>query len=109
MAKVKNAFYFFVENRHFSGKNPHLSNKSSFSPKNPKFPTKFCKSLENFQPFERNSSTLARKWIKPGTKGLEHRIGGLEKDSLSGNINYDAANHAKMTKLRKEKIQNIEN
>jgi len=74
-----------------------------------KFPTKFSEPIENFHPFERNASTLARKWIKPGTKGLEHRIGGLEKDSLSGNINYDAANHSKMTKLRKKKIQNIEN
>ncbi len=74
-----------------------------------KFPTKFPDSIKNFQPFERNTSTLARNWIKPGTKGLEHRIGGLEKDSISGNINYDATNHSKMTKLRKEKIQNIEN
>ena len=46
--------------------------------------------------------------MKPGTKGMEHRIGGLEKDSISGNISYDPDNHAKMTNLRNQKIQNIE-
>ena len=73
-----------------------------------KFPTKFANFIENYQPFERDPKTLARKWVKPGTKGMEHRIGGLEKDSISGNISYDPDNHAKMTNLRNQKIQNIE-
>jgi 2-oxoglutarate ferredoxin oxidoreductase subunit alpha len=60
-------------------------------------------------PFERDPNTLARKWVKPGTEGMEHRIGGLEKDSLTGNISYDPDNHANMTNLRKQKIQNIQN
>ena len=74
-----------------------------------KFPTKFSDYIENFEPFYRDPKTLARKWVKPGTKGMEHRIGGLEKDSLSGNISYDPENHSKMTSLRRQKIQNIEN
>ena len=64
---------------------------------------------ENFMPFERDPVTLARKWVKPGTKGMEHRIGGLEKDSISGNISYDPENHQKMTNLRSQKIKNIQN
>ena len=64
---------------------------------------------DNYMPFERNPDTLARKWVKPGTKGMEHRIGGLEKDSISGNISYDPENHQKMTNLRAKKIQNIQN
>jgi len=64
---------------------------------------------ENFMPFERDPITLARKWVKPGTKGMEHRIGGLEKDSISGNISYDPENHQKMTNLRSQKIKNIQN
>jgi 2-oxoglutarate/2-oxoacid ferredoxin oxidoreductase subunit alpha len=63
---------------------------------------------QNYMPFERNPDTLARKWVKPGTKGMEHRIGGLEKDSLSGNISYDPENHEEMTKLRAKKIKLIQ-
>ncbi len=51
----------------------------------------------------------ARPWIKPGTPGLMHRIGGIEKDSLTGNISYDPANHQKMTDTRKAKIDGIAN
>jgi len=72
-------------------------------------PVSFEESKENFSPFERDSNTLARKWVKPGTKGMEHRIGGLEKDSITGNINYDPENHQNMTILRAKKIQNIQN
>lgn len=60
-----------------------------------------------FNPFARNPETLARVWAKPGTPGCEHRIGGLEKDYDSGHISYDAANHAKMTATRAEKIARI--
>jgi 2-oxoglutarate/2-oxoacid ferredoxin oxidoreductase subunit alpha len=58
-------------------------------------------------PYKRNEF-LARPWIKPGTKGLEHRIGGLEKENKTGNVSYDALNHEIMTRLRSEKINNIQ-
>ena len=62
---------------------------------------------EGFVPLLRDPDTLARPWALPGTPGLEHRIGGLEKDALTGNISYDAANHAAMTKLRHDKVEAI--
>ena len=52
---------------------------------------------------------LARPWVKPGTPGMEHRIGGLEKQHITGNVSYDTANHEFMVKLRAEKVKNIEN
>ncbi len=58
-------------------------------------------------PFERNSETLARPWVTPGLPGLEHRVGGLEKDLNTGNISYDPVNHQQMTDLRAEKVQAI--
>ena len=60
-----------------------------------------------FQPYARDPETLARPWAIPGTKGLEHRIGGLTKQDITGNVTYDADNHAKMNRLRKEKIEGI--
>jgi len=62
-----------------------------------------------FQPYARDPETLARPWAIPGTPGLEHRIGGLEKADITGNVNYDPLNHEKMTKLRNEKIDRIAN
>ncbi|MCH8861238.1 MAG: 2-oxoacid:acceptor oxidoreductase subunit alpha [Proteobacteria bacterium] len=59
------------------------------------------------KPFERNMDTLARVWVKPGTPGLEHRIGGLERDFETGHISYDPENHQKMTDLRHSKIAGI--
>ncbi len=67
----------------------------------------FHKDQENFSPYQRNQQTLARNWAIPGTPGLEHRIGGLEKDSVTGEINYDPENHEKMVLLRDQKIQRI--
>ncbi|MFO1129006.1 MAG: 2-oxoacid:acceptor oxidoreductase subunit alpha [Rhodospirillales bacterium] len=61
----------------------------------------------DFQPFRRDPETLARPWAVPGTPGLEHRIGGIEKDEITGNISYDPANHQRMTELRREKIERI--
>lgn len=58
-------------------------------------------------PYERDPHTLRRIWIKPGTPGLTHRIGGLERSSSSGHINYEPANHQKMTDARKAKIDGI--
>ena len=63
----------------------------------------------DFHPFVRDDKTLARNWAIPGTAGLEHRIGGIEKDYGSGHISYDAGNHQKMTDIRKAKIDGIAN
>jgi len=60
-----------------------------------------------FQPYLRDPETLARPWALPGTPGLEHRIGGLEKEDGTGNVSYDPANHERMTALRAEKVERI--
>jgi len=60
-----------------------------------------------FQPFRRNPQTLARPWAIPGTPGLEHRIGGIEKADVTGDISYDPDNHDKMVRLRQAKIDRI--
>ena len=62
-----------------------------------------------FWPFLRDPDTLARPWAVPGTPGLEHRIGGLEKADGTGNISYDPENHQHMTELRAEKIARLAN
>jgi len=71
------------------------------------FPVQFRRSPDGFHPFVRDPQTLARAWAVPGTPGLEHRIGGIEKDYNSGNISYDPDNHHKMTKVRAAKIAGI--
>lgn len=73
----------------------------------PKIDVQFRKDPEGFHPFLRNPETLARPWAIPGTPGLRHRIGGLEKDYDSGHISYDPANHERMCRVRAEKIQRI--
>jgi len=73
------------------------------------FPVAYETDPEGFTPAKRDPETLARVWAKPGTKGLEHRIGGIEKDHDSGDISYDPANHQRMTDLRKAKIDGIAN
>ncbi|HVV77923.1 MAG TPA: 2-oxoacid:acceptor oxidoreductase subunit alpha [Mycobacteriales bacterium] len=62
-----------------------------------------------FLPYKRDPQTLARPWARPGTPGLEHRIGGIEKADVTGNISYDPANHDLMTRLRDGKVQGIAN
>jgi 2-oxoglutarate ferredoxin oxidoreductase subunit alpha len=62
---------------------------------------------ESFQPYDRDPVTLARKWAVPGTPGLEHRIGGLEKADITGNVSYDAENHHRMQLLRQAKVARI--
>jgi len=62
-----------------------------------------------FLPYMRNVDTFARPWAVPGTPGLEHRVGGLEKDSLTGNVAYDPGNHQLMTDTRAWKVANIAN
>ncbi|MCB9680305.1 MAG: 2-oxoacid:acceptor oxidoreductase subunit alpha [Alphaproteobacteria bacterium] len=72
----------------------------------PRIPIDYAKAeeAETFQPYARDPETLARPWAVPGTPGLEHRIGGLEKQDRTGNVSYDPANHQKMCELRAEKI-----
>ena len=64
---------------------------------------------ENFKPYGRDPDTFARPWVVPGMKGLEHRVGGLEKEHETGNISYDPDNHELMTRLRAEKLNAIAN
>lgn len=71
--------------------------------------TSFAKPLahgEKFMPYERDEK-LSRPWAIPGTKGLEHRIGGLEKENITGNISYEPENHEFMVKLREEKVERV--
>jgi 2-oxoglutarate ferredoxin oxidoreductase subunit alpha len=62
----------------------------------------------HFQPYKRDER-LVRQWAIPGTAGLEHRIGGLEKEDVTGNVSYDPANHEHMVRTRAQKIANIAN
>jgi 2-oxoglutarate ferredoxin oxidoreductase subunit alpha len=64
---------------------------------------------EGFLPYARNAETLARPWALPGTPGLEHRLGGIEKADGTGNISYDPVNHEKMVHLRAEKVARVAN
>lgn len=75
----------------------------------PKIPVTFRKDPEGFHPFLRDPETLARNWAIPGTPGLTHRIGGIEKDFNSGHISYNPDNHELMTKTRAAKIAGIAN
>lgn len=81
---------------------PKLSELPDISPK-------FATDPATFQPYSRDEITLSRPWAIPGTPGLEHRIGGLEKSHIYGNISYDPDNHDFMVKLRAKKISNIVN
>jgi 2-oxoglutarate/2-oxoacid ferredoxin oxidoreductase subunit alpha len=62
---------------------------------------------EEFQPYRRHPETLARPWAVPGTPGLAHRIGGLEKEDVTGNVSYDPDNHERMVRLRAEKVERV--
>jgi 2-oxoglutarate ferredoxin oxidoreductase subunit alpha len=73
----------------------------------PSIAVEFRSDPESFHPFDRDPETLARPWAVPGTPGLSHRIGGLEKDFHSGNISYDPENHQRMTDVRAQKIAGI--
>jgi len=75
----------------------------------PRFPVKFRTDPEGFHPFLRDPTTLARNWAIPGTPGLTHRIGGIEKDFDSGHISYDPKNHEKMSRTRAAKVANVAN
>ncbi len=74
----------------------------------PDLHVEFAKTQENFMPYLREPKTLARPWAIPGTKGIEHRIGGLEKADKTGEISYDPANHDFMVRTRAAKVAGIE-
>lgn len=76
---------------------------NGFEPINADFP----ESADDFQPYSRNQETLARKWAVPGMAGFEHRIGGIEKKDITGNISYDPENHQHMIELRQEKVNRV--
>jgi 2-oxoglutarate/2-oxoacid ferredoxin oxidoreductase subunit alpha len=69
-------------------------------------PVNYRTEADGFQPYARDAN-LARPWVKPGTKSMEHRIGGLEKDFLTGNISHDPLNHQKMVEVRAAKVAGI--
>lgn len=72
----------------------------------PRLEVKYRTDPEDFRVYERDEN-LARAWVRPGTPGLEHRIGGLEKDFLSGNLSTDAANHQRMVEVRAAKVARV--
>ncbi|MFZ1204328.1 MAG: 2-oxoacid:acceptor oxidoreductase subunit alpha [Candidatus Acidiferrales bacterium] len=73
----------------------------------PEIPVHFETNPTDFHPYRRNPETLARPWAIPGTPGLEHRVGGLEKQDVTGNVNYEPLNHERMVRLRAEKVAGI--
>jgi 2-oxoglutarate ferredoxin oxidoreductase subunit alpha len=73
----------------------------------PEIPVHFETNTEDFHPYRRNPQTLARPWAIPGTPGLEHRVGGIEKQDVTGNINYDPLNHERMVRLRAAKVEAV--
>ncbi|HXC48164.1 MAG TPA: 2-oxoacid:acceptor oxidoreductase subunit alpha [Candidatus Sulfotelmatobacter sp.] len=73
----------------------------------PPIPVKFETNPEGFFPYKRDPQTLARPWAIPGTPGLEHRIGGIEKQETTGNINYEPLNHEKMVRIRAAKVEAV--
>src|SRR6267142_2235742 len=73
----------------------------------PGIQVKFATDPVGFLPYKRDPQTLARPWAIPGTPGLEHRIGGIEKQDVTGNVNYEPMNHEKMVRIRAAKVEGI--
>ncbi len=73
----------------------------------PEIPVSFRTDPAGFFPYIRDEATLARPWVRPGTPGLEHRIGGLEKEHITGTVSYDPENHDLMVRLRAEKVRRV--
>lgn len=86
-----------------------IPNVKSLPAINVKFADSASKSNGPFLPYLRDKKTLARPWGIPGTPGLEHRIGGLEKEDVSGNVSYDPDNHHHMIVTRAQKVANVVN
>jgi 2-oxoglutarate ferredoxin oxidoreductase subunit alpha len=75
----------------------------------PEIPVHFETNPEGFLPYRRDPITFSRPWAIPGTPGLEHRIGGIEKQDVTGNINYEPLNHEHMVRLRAAKVESVAN
>lgn len=75
----------------------------------PDLTPKFADNPETFAPYARDPETLARQWAVPGMQGMEHRIGGLEKQDITGTVSHDPENHQRMVEIRQRKIENIAN
>ena len=73
----------------------------------PVLKAKFATDPESFAPYQRDPETLARNWAIPGVAGMEHRVGGLEKQDITGNVSHDPLNHQKMVEIRQNKVDNI--
>src|SRR6202163_622993 len=73
----------------------------------PDFKVEFATDPVGFLPYKRDPQTLARPWAIPGTPGLEHRIGGIEKQDVTGNVNYEPMNHEKMVRIRAAKVEAV--
>ena len=73
----------------------------------PQIPVRFHREPAGFLPYSRDPETLARPWAIPGTPGLEHRIGGIEKEDGTGNVSYDPLNHERLVQLRAAKVAGI--
>ena len=102
--KYMTPVFFLSDNYVANGAEPWLIPQvSDLLPILPEFAT----DPDNFLPYQRNPETGRRPWAPPGREGFEHRIGGLEKADLTGNVSYDPENHEKMSQLREEKISNI--
>ncbi|MGI9543996.1 MAG: 2-oxoacid:acceptor oxidoreductase subunit alpha, partial [Cyclobacteriaceae bacterium] len=69
----------------------------------------FKQNGQEFQPYLRDDDKLSRYWVVPGMAGMEHRIGGLEKEEVTGNVSYDPGNHEQMVKIRAEKVNRVAN
>ena len=69
--------------------------------------TNLTKKVDGYEPFNHNKQTLARPWALPGTEGYEHRIGGLEKADITGNVDYSPENHDMMVRQRQKKVDII--
>ena len=92
----------YVANGSEPWKIPNFSDLPSITPNR-------ATDVESFQPYEHNEKTLAREWAIPGMKGFEHRVGGLEKANITGNVNYDPDNHHYMVEHRQKKVDVIAN
>jgi len=73
----------------------------------PKFEEPLLADAASFAPYKRDPRTLSRPWVAPGTPAFQHRIGGLEKQDVTGSVSYDPENHEKMVRLRAEKIARV--
>jgi 2-oxoglutarate ferredoxin oxidoreductase subunit alpha len=85
---------------------PLVENLPKMSVKHPTEPNSNGNGQAHFLPYQRDER-LVRQWALPGTPGLEHRLGGLEKEDITGNVSYDPANHEHMVRVRAQKIANI--